>query len=253
MAEAMTACLDIDISSRHEDRIFKQPTEQGNIYLSKTPMDILVVKPILRVNPDLYVICMIRDPRDAVVSKHKSDPEIYWASLDIWKTYSPYFRELRKHPRCTVVRYEDFVSDPDRVQQRILKRLPFLKSKAPFSDYHLHAKPSKGSINALGGVRPIAPVGIGNYRNHLPRLAGQIQIHGSISDDLIEFGYEKDDNWTTILEGISPDLSEGHWPEKFTKQNFKRAQKGMYKEVIKTLLRRMHLDPGKIKGLIGLR
>ena len=47
----------------------------------------------------------------------------------------------------------------------------------------------------------------------LARVAGQIAIHGSISEDLIAFGYESDESWLAALKGVPPDLTPSHWPE----------------------------------------
>jgi hypothetical protein len=56
----------------------------------------------------------------------------------------------------------------------------------------------------------------------LPRIAGQIALHGSIAEDLVEFGYETDDRWLAELEGIEPDTSPSHWPEYFTRETIAR-------------------------------
>jgi hypothetical protein len=71
-------------------------------------------------------------------------------------------------------------------------------------------------MKALGDVRPVRPTTVGNWRNHKPRLKGQIIMHGSISEDLITYGYEKDTAWEKELEGIEPDMSASHWQEDFS-------------------------------------
>jgi hypothetical protein len=60
---------------------------------------------------------------------------------------------------------------------------------------------------------------IGNWRNHLPRVAGQIALHGSITEDLIEFGYEIDDSWLSILKDVNPDYKPSHWTEEARRQH----------------------------------
>lgn len=215
MAEAMIVCFRIDQHTDHEDRVFTKPAGPGNIFLTKTVKDIMVARPLLKLRPELYVICMIRDPRDAVVSRHDQDPDVYWAGLRYWKSFIPYWRRARGHPRFITVRYEDLVSDPDGTQEELMERMPFLEKQASFSRYHETAAPSGKSLDALKGVRPIAPDGIAAWREHLPRITGQLQIHGSIADDLIEFGYEPDDKWLTALEGVEPDVSPSHWAEHF--------------------------------------
>ena len=211
-------------------------------FLTKHPGDLIRIGPILRFDPDLYVIYMLRDPRDTVTSKHKLAPDRYWASLRYWKAFAPIGRKLRSHPRFVTVRYEDFVSDPDRVQQKLEEVMPFLVKRAPFSRYHEVAQPSTASLEALRGVRPIASVSVGKWRDHLPRLAGQIQLHGPIASDLIEFEYEENDKWVKELEGVKPDLSPSHWSEYFSRNELRRRKKGRYKEVAKMAFRRLGID-----------
>jgi hypothetical protein len=105
------------------------------------------------------------------------------------------------------------------------------------------ARPSKDASDALCGVRPIAPDGIGGWRNHLQRVTGQLQLHGSITQDLIEYGYEKDDSWLSELEGIEPDLRESKLTEYLSWRVLRRRRRGRYKEAAKILMRRA--------GLIG--
>jgi hypothetical protein len=161
----------------------------------------------------LHVVAMLRDPRDVIVSRHRNDPQRYWAPLRFWKRHALVIRRLRHHRRFILVRYEDLVRTPDAVQEALVARMPFLKQRARFSDFHKLARPSAKSVAAMGSVRPIDSASIGNWRNHLARVAGQIAIHGSISEELIAFGYEPDQSWLAALKGVSPDLTPSHWPE----------------------------------------
>lgn len=247
MAEAMVACFDIDLFSRHEDRILTQLEGEGEIMLTKKPGDIMVVGPLLAVNPDLHVICMVRDPRDAIVSKHGRDPDKYWAGLRYWKAYAPYWRKIRHHSRVITIKYEHFVTDPDEIQQVIHKRLPFLAKKSSFSRYHEASLPSAESTQALRGLRPISPDGVGSFRRHLGRVLDQIEKHGSISGDLIELGYEADESWEDVFVGVDPEPSDSHWPEYFAPGELRQRQRGVYKEVLKILLRRVGIAPTVLK------
>lgn len=233
MEEMMIACFEIDLYSEHEDSIYTLPDRDGNIFLTKRPRDVSVAGPMLRIMRNLYVIYMLRDPRDMITSKHWQDPDRYWAGLRFWKSYTPDARRLQGHPRFITVRYEDLVTRPDEVQAYLMQRMPFLRKRAPFSHYHEAAKPSKKSLDALRGVRPVTAASVGNWRKHLPRVAGQLQKHGPITRDLIEYGYEPNDAWLNELKGVTPDLSESHWPEYSTKAGLKRRMRGKY---VKTAL-----------------
>ncbi|MCX6234878.1 MAG: sulfotransferase [Bacteroidetes bacterium] len=236
ITKMMIACFDIDLCTSHENSIYVYPPRLANIFLTKMPQNLLVIEPLLRVMPNLYVIYMLRDPRDMIVSKHSMDKDRYWASLTYWKTYTPYGRKLQPHPRFITIRYEDLVTQPDVVQEYLMKKMPFLVKRDLFSKYHELAHPSEQSEDALGGIRPISSSGIGNWREHLPRVAGQLQIHGSITNDLIDYGYEKDGTWEKELERIEPDRTASHWPEHFTKAGLKRRKRGKYFGIVPDML-----------------
>jgi hypothetical protein len=233
------ACFDIDLYTEHEDSIYTHPTRSANIFLTKRPRDILVVEPIIHLLHNLYIIYMLRDPRDTITSKHNKDPDRYWASLRYWKVYTLYGRKLKNHPRFITVRYEDLVTQPDAVQTYLMERMPFLAKRASFSQYHEFARPTQRSLEALRGIRPVASNSVGKWRNHLPRVAGQLNKHGekAIAQDLIEYGYESDDSWLNELEGVTPDYSDSHWSEYFTPEDLKHRRRGKYRRAFIAFLR----------------
>ena len=222
LAEAMVACFDIDLYFEHEARIFARPPGPGRIFLTKAPRDILLAERALAEAPGLQLVYLLRDPRNIIVSRHRRAPDRYWAGLKFWKAYTAVARRLADHPRFIPVRYEELITDPDRVQEQLRLRMPFLEVTAPFSRFHEVATPADDALTALGGVRPIAAQRLDQWRDHLPRIAGQMQQHGSLAADLIEFGYEADAAWLAELEGVEPDLTPSHWAEHFTRESLAR-------------------------------
>jgi hypothetical protein len=175
------------------------------VYLTKRPADLGAIAPRLRLDPHFHAVCLMRDPRDVVVSRHNKDRSRYWTPLRIWKERLPLVRRFSGHARFTLIRYEDLVVDPDAAARRLTDRLPFLELTHPFSAFPALAQPSPAAVDALGAVRPFDTASIGNWRNHLPRLAGQLAKYGPITDELVEFGYERDAGWLTALAGVTPD------------------------------------------------
>lgn len=241
LTETMISCFEIELYEKHEASIFQQPPREENIFLTKRPADICIAKLALMINPDLYVIYLLRDPRDIICSKHAKDPDRYWAGLSFWNTYSSYGHRLQKHERFIEIRYEELVSDPDKVQAELMERMRFLVKKTPFSNYHKLASPSAESIAALGGVRPISTARIGNWRNHHPRVVGQMRLHNakSLAKDLIEYGYEKNGAWLKELEGICPDTTPSHLPDIFNRKMIKVIRGHYVKGLATMLLRRV--------------
>lgn len=224
IAEAMIACFEIDVYCEHEARVFADAPHAGEVFLTKAPRDILLAAEALEENPLLHIVYMLRDPRNIVVSKHRRAPGRYWAGLKFWKLYTPIGRALKAHPRFITLRYEDLLADPDAVQDELATRLSFLRKRAPFSRYHEVAKPSADATQALSGVRPILAARDPGWRAHLPRLVAQLEMHGPLTQDLIEFGYEKDAQWLRELDGIEADRRPSFWPEFFTTESLARLR-----------------------------
>jgi hypothetical protein len=215
LMEMMVAGFAIDSYPDHEASLFRSPPRGAQTFLTKAPNEGPLAERALEVMPELLIIYVLRDPRDMVVSKHHSDLERYWAGLNFWKHLSPVARRLRSHPRCITVSFEDLVKDPDAIQQRFRSRMPFLVQTSCFRDYTRSAKPSAAALRALGGLRLVSGDNVGNWRRHLPRVAGQIELHGSITPDLLEFGFENDPQWEKVLDGVTRDLRPSHWPDEW--------------------------------------
>lgn len=236
LAEAMSTCFNIDLSTEHEDNLFFRPTTHADILLTKHPADLFVIWPSLIVDPELYIICLIRDPRDSVVSRHNKNKSVYWSTLRYWQYFYPKLKKYQKHPRFIPVIYEDFVKNPDEVQRQIEAKIPCLKTTHLFSEYHLHANPSEESKKALKEFRPIDAKGIGNWKQHLPRIKQQIQLHGDITPSLIDLGYEPNDHWLAQLETVEAYQGRSHVEEYFCDEEIKSRTKFKYKEALKRFL-----------------
>lgn len=246
LTEAMATCFDIDHRCAHEASIATDQPTHGNCFLTKKPGEISAVGLPLKLNPDLYVICMIRDPRDSIVSVHGSAPHRYYDGLRHWMLFVTHYPRLARNPRFLTVRYEDFARDPDRTQRYLKEHLPFLKATHPFSEYHLHCDPGSKSLEALKTLRPITPEGIGSWRKHLPRVKQQLQLHGDISDSLIRFGYEADANWLDQLEAAQAVDYRQVKDEYFPCSLLMKRRKDALAEVANIIARKLGLDPSVV-------
>ena len=211
--EAIVTCFAVDTHYDHEIRFNQVRADAGTIVVTKRPKDTMYLQAIMRDDPEFYAIYVLRDPRDVIVSRHGKDKDIYYSNIRLWRELHNAARPLFDHPNFLTVRYEDFVSRPDDIQSDIAARFPWLEQRYPFSSYHEHANVSAESQLAMNSVRPIAPTSLGRWRDNLPRIRGQQQVHGSLTPELIECGYESSADWEQQLEGIEPDLSRSRYPE----------------------------------------
>lgn len=232
MLELMSNGFKFTAVAKHEVSVLEWPGNAptaGSI-CTKNPQDHRLVGALIDRDQGQWFVSMVRDPRDIVCSRHGLRPEVFWANLRQWRAWLDNTRTYRQHPRLVEVRYEELVKRPDEVQRQIADRMPFLSPAVPFSRFHEFATPSRQSLEAIRDVRPINDASVGRWRNNPARVAGQIEIHGPIADDLIELGYETDHAWMSQLEGIEPDTRPGHWPEFMPEEyvaKYQRRQKEM--------------------------
>jgi hypothetical protein len=127
---------------------------------------------------------------------------MYFCNYLEWKSCQVAAQALQDHERFLLVSYEELTDAPDVVQARILERFPILEKTHDFTAYDKVANPSEKSKNALGGVRPIDTKRQKGWREHLPRVKAEIEKYPEFAQDLLTWGYEKDDSWLQVLEGV---------------------------------------------------
>lgn len=202
-------CFAIDGVTTREERLWRGVPRDESILVTKCPGDEGLAPILLRLDRHLWFVFMLRDPRDLIVSEHGKEPGRYYATLRAWRTAMRVHDALKNHPRFVVVRYEDLVRSPDRVQDALIARMSFLRPIIPFSQYHAHvstgAAESRQFHLAMRGIRPVTDESIGAWRAHVPRVKAQLASHRGVERKLIELGYETDDAWLEALGDAAPD------------------------------------------------
>jgi hypothetical protein len=211
--EAMVTCFKVDKHYDHEMRFNLVSANDGEIVVTKRPKDTMYMPDVIN-DPQLFVIYVMRDPRDVIVSRHGKNKDMYYSNIRLWREMQGYAKEIANHERFLQVGYEEFVRNPDSVQEKIARQFPWLQTLYKFSEYHLHAVVSEKSKLAMNDVRPIAPTSVGKWKNNLPRIKAQQMTHGSLTPDLIDCGYESSDAWEQVLADVEPDFSRSRYPEK---------------------------------------
>ena len=212
--EVMVTCFHTDKHYDHEIRFNLVSAEDGQVLITKRPKDTMYMPAVIDDDPELYVIYLLRDPRDVICSRHGKEKSLYYSNIRLYRELHGHAKRMYGHERFLEVRYEDFVRDPDATQLRIQERFGWLQKRHDFSAYHEHAQVSAKSVTAMHSVRPIAPTSVGRWTQHLGRIKGQQIIHGSLTPLLIELGYEKNGDWERVLDDVEPDRSRSRYPEK---------------------------------------
>lgn len=246
----MKASYHIDCTCEHEAPLAKSNSSFGkcNIILTKSPSSIGGLELIQRLSKDLFIICIIRDPRDMVVSKHGRFPDTYYCGLNYWIKFVKDFRKIKDLSRFILIKYEDFTSNPDEIQDYIESRITFLKRKNKFSEYHLVAYPSKDSLLALNSLRPIESEGVGSWKKHMDRLKQQFNKYGDITESLIQFNYEINSDWTALLH----DVDSGNFDTYKSEVPLRTYLSEIVLTVFNNIMERMNVNPDKFSRPIKL-
>lgn len=216
LMELITTCFKSDGFCEHEMSIFEplpQDLEAG-LYVTKQPNDIKQLNHIFEHDKNLFVIYSGRDPRAVISSKHRESPNQYFCNYRVWSDCDRAAQRFQGHPRFMALRYEDLVEDADAVQRNIVNRFSFLQTRHLFSEYSAFAQPSSASQRAMNGVREVNSDSLNKWHDHLPRIAQQYRQHPALAEDLRRLGYEANDSWTEILEGVEPRIHPCRYPDK---------------------------------------
>jgi len=209
----MVTCFKVDKHYDHEIRFHLVTAEDGQLLITKRPKDTMYMPDVIA-DPELYVIYVMRDPRDVIVSRHGKNKDMYYSNIRLWRGMDGHAKSLFGSERFFALRSEGFVSDPHAPQAVIVAKFPWLEQTHRFSEYHEYAQVSEKSLTAMHSVRPIAPTSVGVWKDHLPRIKAQQLLHGSLTPDLIECGYETSADWERVLDDVEPDYSRSRYPEK---------------------------------------
>src|SRR5690606_4628274 len=95
--EIMKSCFEFDSYSNRECSICVSNYKMGGgqFILSKYPFEVDISIPIIKCFRSIYLICLIRDPRDMVVSFHGGNYDKYWCSLDYWNLFCNYYDKIK--------------------------------------------------------------------------------------------------------------------------------------------------------------
>ena len=204
--EVMTTCFDVQLSYPSEKSIFRTEMIDDGVTVTKHPEEVFYMKYLLAIEPRLHVVYLSRDPRDVVSSVHKGSlSNGYFTNIKKWMEYQQEFEKIKGHPRVVEVKYNEFVSQPDKVQQQLVKTYPFLIKKQSFSSYHKSASPSEASLVAMNDLRPISTKSLGSWKKNLPRIKQQLSVCPALTDILVKYGYEDNKDWLKDLDGVTPD------------------------------------------------
>lgn len=175
--------------------------------VSKYPRDIAHIDTIRahyrERSAQAHFVVMLRDPRAVLTSAHKAYPSSqgYYVDFARWQAIYDHVSRLGTAEDVTFIRYEDLVTDPDRVQSALSEAIGW-QDVHTFSRYddRLRANGrSRDSMTegALGGLRAVERGRTSPWLDaeHAARMQAMLKAIPDMPDYLIELGYEPNRLW----------------------------------------------------------
>jgi len=206
----MANCFLFDRKAKHESRFYNPPsTFFSGTFVSKYPTDLRYINDwkIHDRVPDFRTICVVRDPRDVVLSEYKD--EGWFFSPSEFVGAAAQVEKISHHKNNLTIRYEDLVSCPELVEGQIERFLPELKKIRPFRSWGSFELTDPEQQHALHVNRPIDQKGINRWLSATEFPVGFFDP--SFLQEVVDLGYAESTEETLISirdRGHVPKLSK---------------------------------------------
>lgn len=179
-----------------------------SLMISKRPDDLFYVDRIREIyrrrRPSVRFLFTMRDPRAVMTSVHASKKGRYYVSPERWRATYQMLQTNRGRADCCVVRFEDMVTNIERVQREIVRFIGE-EPEVPF-DQFVEKVPEGFRATALNGVRALDPATTTKWRHprHHERIRSLLEAVPELPRVLIDNGYETDTSWVDRYASASP-------------------------------------------------
>lgn len=169
----------------------------------KSPNDLLSLRELhaaRAIDEATPVIHIVRDVRDVMLSLGKTG----WAPKDIdhyfprlWSDRNLYLRHLGQSlRRYLLIRYEDFVTEPAAVLERVCGMLG-VEYTASMLDKNLRHQRYRGVTHHMNIYSDISSASVGKYQSAIPKKK-ITDYEQQAKEALIAFGYMKPSRWRLL-------------------------------------------------------
>jgi hypothetical protein len=182
-----------ECSLAHVVELLRPPAKSRVLVASRNYENSLAMdRDLLRANPDVKILWMLRDPRDVLTSTHPDQPGKFYVTPERLIQSLQLYGQFKNEPQVLTVRYEELVTQPDAVQAGIAQSFNLAASRK-FVEAHKFFPRFHENVRAMHSIRPIDANSVQKWRNNPQLLQYLRQIlasHPAILSLARECGYE---------------------------------------------------------------
>lgn len=149
-------------------RTFLPSPKPASIIGEKTPSNLMEIERFSRVFPDCRFIHIVRDPRDVCLSMQKAWGKNLYRGAVRWLDYLAYYNTVTADPqiaqRCCELRYEDLISEPRSVMEKLCRFL-----QVEFEESVLSLRHGAERLGEAAGAKEIQRGNQNKFARHLTK------------------------------------------------------------------------------------
>jgi len=183
-----------ECSLAHLIDLLDQPAKNAAVRVASRNYEnsLAMDRELLRANPDVKILWMLRDARDILTSIHANQPDKYYVTPDRLVKSLQLYLQFKDEPQVLAVRYEELVGNPDAMQVKI-SQFCHLTASRKFVEAHKFFPRFHENVRAMHSIRPIDTNSVQKWRTnpaHQKHLQDVFAAHPEILKLAGECGYE---------------------------------------------------------------
>jgi hypothetical protein len=183
-----------ECSLAHLVELLRQPGGGASVRVASRNYEnsLAMDRELLRANPDVKVLWMLRDPRDILTSIHANQPDKYYVTPDRLIKSLQLYKQFAEEPQVLAVRYEELVGGPDAMQAKISQFCHLAESRKFVEAYKFFPRFHE-NVRAMHSIRPIDTNSVQKWRSnpaHQKHLQEIFAGHPAIITLAGDCGYE---------------------------------------------------------------
>ncbi len=216
-AESVELAIKLARQPQQKWYISKRPAQWWHDNIMEATIDYIL-------RNDIFVINIVRDPRDVLTSHHPGEDRPYYVTPYLWAKSiqaGEYFeKRLLQHGLIKTIRYEDIICRHEQIAESLQKRLG-LEFREGVQGWHLlkdnveQLKLDGRMVKYMHKLRNFDPATIGRWQQdgekkaYLDMLINRKDLRASLEKFASKYGYDLSSESHPIARPVAPDYRPG--------------------------------------------
>lgn len=156
-----------ECSLSHLVDLLRQPTASSLVHVASRNREnmLFMSLELLRANPGVKVLWMLRDPRDVLTSIHADQPGKFYVLPERLIRSLQLYGQFKNEVQVLTIRYEELVTNPEAIQARVAQTFNLTERRSFAAAYKFFPRFYE-NVRAMHSIRPIDTNSLHKWRNN---------------------------------------------------------------------------------------